>query len=78
VAVPGDANAVTIMRLVQTASTPPMLRRDTRCDLSEMTAGRGELPLRIWTVSPPGAQELVPRKPRGLDNCLKRVNGTQG
>jgi hypothetical protein len=42
----------------------------------EMTAGRGEVLLRIWTASPPGVQRVVPRRRRGLDNCFERLNGT--
>jgi hypothetical protein len=53
VAVREDSNAATIMPLVQTASALPMLHCDSRSDLSEMTAGRGEVLL--LTVSPPGA-----------------------
>ena len=39
-----------IMLLVQTTSTLPKLHRDSRGDLSEMTAGRGEVLLGIWTA----------------------------
>ena len=76
-AVRDDPNAVTIMPVVQT-STLPMLRCDSRCDLSEMTARLGRTVLTDLDGVTSGAQKVVPKKPRGLDNGVKRLNGTQG